>query len=530
MQSTTARLTDYSVSQGRVRPTHSTAVGLALYLAPMSRPTSTRLSKTRYCAGIQCVKQLWWRVHEPKAPELIPDAALQAVFSRGHRVGELARERFPGGVLIDGEHWAVKEKLEKTRRAIASGAPAVFEAAFVENDVFVAVDVLERRERGWGFIEVKSTLDAKAQHIPDVAIQLHVLRAAGLEVNRAEVMHLNRECEFPDLSNLFAREDVTAQAEGLLPTVPGDIKRMQTALAGELPVVEYGPHCTDPYDCPFISRCAPVLPKDHVSTLYRIGKRAATFVADGISTITDLPADLVLTPVIARQIESIRTGQLVVAPGIGEALAQIERPTAFLDFETIMPAVPVWPGCHPYEQIAVQMSCHLVGADGEMKHLEFLAEGPRDPRAAIAEAVVSACAGAKTVVAYNASFEKRCIEQLAEAVPAQREALREVISRLIDLLPIVRDHVYHPEFGGSFSLKRVLPALVPGLGYADLDIGEGNAAAAILETLLLDEASMPNAEREKIRRQLLDYCGRDTLAMVKLYERLAATAAADPTS
>ena len=487
----------------------------------MSRPISTRLSKTRYCAGLQCVKQLWWRVHEPKAPELIPDAGLQAVFSRGHRVGELARKRFPGGVLIDGEYWAVKEKVEKTRRAIASGAPAIFEAAFVEKDVFVAVDVLERKERGWGLVEVKSTLDVKEPHIPDVAIQLHVLRAAGLEVNSADVMHLNRECQFPDLSNLFEREDVTLHAEGLLPAVPGELKKMQAALLGSLPDVEYGAHCREPYECPFLARCAPVLPKDHVSTLYRIGKRANALVADGMPTIQDLPADFDPTPVIARQVESIRTGQLVVAGGLADALEQIEHPTAFLDFETIMPAVPVWPGCHPYEQIAVQMSCDVRERDGAMTHHEFLAEGPRDPRAALAAAVISACRGAKTVVAYNAPFEKRCLENLAAAVPSHREELQDVINRLSDLLPIVRDHVYHPEFGGSFSLKRVLPALVPGMDYADLHIGEGNTAAAILESLLLDKAAAPAAQATT-RRQLLDYCARDTLAMVRLYERLSA--------
>lgn len=486
----------------------------------MPRPSSTRLSKSRYCAGLQCVKQLWWRVHEPDAPELVAAPALQAVFDRGHRVGELARERFPGGVLVDGEYWEVREKVEKTRRAIAGGAPAIFEAAFVEHDVFVAVDVLERQGSAWALAEVKSTLGVKAAHLPDVAIQLHVLRAAGLDVARAEVMHLNRDCRFPDLSNLFARADVTTQAEALLPAVPAEVQRMQAALAGTLPSVEFGPHCTDPYECPFLARCSPVLPQHHVSTLYKIGKRADALVAGGFVTIPELPDDLALPPITARQARAIRSGQLVVEPALAEALAQLKAPAAFLDFETVMPAVPVWTGCHPYEQVPVQMSCHVRGARGGLQHHEFLAEGPGDPRPAIAEAVVAACAGATTVVAYNAAFEKRCMEHLAAAVPAQGKALKDVIRRLVDLLPIVRDHVYHAGFGGSFSLKRVLPALVPGLGYDDLDIGEGMTAQAVLETLLLDEGATPAAGREKLRRQLLDYCERDTLGMVKLYERL----------
>ena len=333
-------------------------------------------------------------------------------------------------------------------------------------------------------------------------------------------MHLNRECVFPDLSNLFARDDVTEEAEALLPAMPKEIKRLQAALAGKLPSVEPGPHCTDPYDCPFMDRCWSELPQHHVSTLYRIGKRLEEFLADGIETIYDLPDDIALSPVTARQARSVRKGRMVVEPELAEALAQIEAPTAFLDFETIMPAVPVWKGCHPYEQIPVQMSCHVRGARGGMEHREFLAEGPSDPRAAIAEAVVAACAGARTVVAYNASFEKRCLEHLAAAVPAQRKALRDVVRRLVDLLPIVRENVYHPKFGGSFGLKSVLPALVPGLGYEDLDIGEGSTAQAALEALLLSEDSITAGERKKMRRQLREYCRRDTLGMVTLFERL----------
>ena len=153
-------------------------------------------------------------------------------------------------------------------------------------------------------------------------------------------------------------------------------------------------------------------------------------------------------------------------------------------------------------------------------HHEFLAEGPSDPRPAIAQAVVSACAGARTVVAYNASFEKGRLLHLADNVPSLRTALLDVAHRLVDLLPIVRDHVYHPEFGGSFGLKSVAPALVPGLGYEDLDIGEGSAASTVLEALLLREDSVPAADRATLRRQLMDYCERDTLATVKVYERL----------
>ena len=185
----------------------------------MSRPHG--LSKSRYLAGLQCHKQLWWRVHEPKAPELVPDAGMQSVFDAGTRVGAVARGYVPGGVLIDLPHTDYEGKVAETQRAMEAGAPAIYEASFVADHVFVAVDILAREPRGWRVIEVKSTTSLKEQHLPDAAIQVHVLRQTGLAVTGAEVMVLNRACTYPDLSDLFTRHDVTTKVEAMQGGHPG---------------------------------------------------------------------------------------------------------------------------------------------------------------------------------------------------------------------------------------------------------------------------------------------------------------------
>jgi Domain of unknown function(DUF2779) len=485
----------------------------------VTAPRPRSLSKSRFCQGLQCLKQLWWRTHEPDAPELEVAPALQAIFDRGHLVGERARAQFPGGTLIDRDHVQYAEKLADTRAALAAGAPAIYEASFSADGVFAAVDVLERRRSGFGIIEVKSTVETKPPHIPDTAIQLHVLRAAGLEVMRVELMHLNRDCRFPDLSNLFVRDDVTAAAEAFQPSIPGHLARMRSALDGPLPVVEVGPHCDDPYECPFKTRCWPEVDDDHLSHLYYAARVAGPLLAAGIASIRQIPDGAKLSEVQARQVRSVKSGQVVVEGDLAGTLAALVPPVAFLDFETIAPAIPAWSGCGPYMAVPVQLSCHLVGASGAITHHEHLADGPGDPRPAMAEAVLQACATGTTVVAYNASFERRCIEHLADQVPARRAALLEVTRKLVDLLPMVRNHVYHPGFGGSFSMKAVAPALVPGLDYTGLEIGEGGTASNALEALLLGP-SMSAAERETVRGHLLEYCALDTMAMVKVVERL----------
>jgi predicted RecB family nuclease len=483
-------------------------------------PRTYGLSKSRFTSGLQCHKQLWWRVHEPAAPELVPDAAQQVRFDNGTLVGVVARGYVPGGTLIDLPHADYDGKRAATQRAMEAGVPAIYEASFSADGVFVAVDILQREPRGWRVIEVKSGTKLEPHHLPDAAIQVHVLRCAGVRVTGAEVMVLNRACTYPDLSNLFVRHDVMPQVEALLAGIPVEVRAQLSMLAGPLPAVAIGPHCSEPYDCPFAARCWPVLPEHHVSTLYYLRKRAAEFEAMGFNTIHDLPEGLKLNAQAERQRRAVQAGRMQVEGDLAAALAGFEPPLAFLDFETVQFAIPIWNGCHPYDQVAAQFSCHRERPEGGLEHAAWAPSAPGDPRAEIARRVVEACQGARSVVAYNASFEKGCLEALAQAVPAHARGLRDIVARLQDPLPVVRNHVYHPDFCGSFSLKAVLPALVPDLGYGDLEIAEGETASRELMRIVTGEPALPAAECTHLREALLRYCERDTLAMVRLLGRL----------
>jgi hypothetical protein len=479
-----------------------------------------RLSKSRVQSGLQCHKQLWWRTHEPEAPELVPDAAQQAVFDRGNQVGEAAQGFVPGGVLIDREGRGIRGALEDTRAALARGERVIYEAAFVADDVFVAVDILEKDEAGWRVIEVKSSMSVKDVHLTDVAIQMHVVRAAGLDVARGEVMVLRRACVYPDLTNLFTREDVTEAAGATLPDVLGAVRAQQAMLGGELPEVAVGDHCRKPYPCPFLARCWPELPAHHVSTLYSGRQQARDLEGAGCATLLDIPEDEPLTDVQARQVRAARQGGLVCDEGLSEALAALPEPIGYLDFETIMLAIPRWDGCRPYAQVPAQFVCYVRDDGGVPQLREWLAESGGDPRRELARRLVEACDGAAVLLAWYASFERTCLAGLAAAVPELADELRDVSDRIVDLLPIVRDHVYHPGFGGGFSLKVVLPALVPELSYEDLVVQDGMEASRVLEALVVDEGEMADEERVRLRAALTAYCRLDTWGMVKMHERL----------
>lgn len=485
----------------------------------MGRPRL--LSKSRFTAGVQCHKQLWWRVHEPDAPELRPDARRQALFDQGTKVGVVARGYVPNGILIDLPPHLREARVAATMRAMAAGAPAIYEAGVIGGGAFAAIDILERTEPGWRIIEVKSSTSVKPEHVPDLAVQVFAAREQGIAVVGAEVMHLNRECRHPDLSNLFTRSDQLGSVGDYLQEVPALVRRQLEVLDGPLPDVPIGAHCQSPYECPFVSRCWPPLPEHHISTLNGVGpKKTATWEAQGVATIHDIPPDAKLNAVQVRQRRAVLENQMVIEPGLREALAVFAGDAAFLDFETINPAIPVWPGCRPFDQVPVQVSVHRRRPGMGPTHHEFLAEGPGDPREGVAQAVIDACADAEVVIAWNASFERTVLESLAVAIPRLATPLVGVASRLADPMPVVREHVYHPAFGGGFSLKAVLPALAPDLGYEDLAIRDGDTASRELQRMLLDDAAIPEEERHSLRRDLLAYCERDTWAMVAVLDRL----------
>ena len=483
------------------------------------------LTKKTFLAGAQCLKRMWWEMYEPSAEETRPSLASRFRMEEGARVGILARTYVPGGRLIKRGGRSLNAILAESREAIADpSVPAIYECAAIANDTLVFPDILQRADDGFILIEVKSKTSVSEQkHVPDVAIQAHVLRAAGIPIVRCEVMHLNRDCVYPDLSNLFTRQDVTEMVEARLGTIEQEMRDQKiTARLPVAPNVETGAHCKRPDPCPFIDRCWPVAPTDHISTLYRVtDKMLAEFEASGWQTIRELPDDVQLSAIAARQRRALREGHRVVErETLLEAMKTLAYPVAHIDFETIQPAIPLWNGCRPYDQIPVQLSCHLVKADQTETHSQWLFDGRGDPRPGMAKAILEACKSAATVTAYSAQFERGCIELIADACPEQAALLKGIADNLVDLQPIVRENVYDEKFGGSFSIKKVAPALVPNLGYDDLPIAEAETASVQLSRLILGGSTIHPEEREELRQSLLEYCKRDTAAMAALSQRL----------
>ena len=480
-----------------------------------------RLSKSRYISGMQCHRRLWYDTHARGLASPVDDS-LQAVFNAGHEVGEIARERFPGGHLVAHDHLHIPEALEETRRvAQADAAPVLFEAAFEHERMLVRVDVLERLPGGgWRLVEVKSTTRLKEVFILDVAAQLWVLRGAGIDVHEAGVLTLNREYVYDgvrlDLDALFKLHPVLDEATALLEAIGPQVHEMQEMLAhAAAPGIAPSSHCFAPYACQYYEHCTRNLakPEHGIDELPRLTEeRRSALEAAGIGEIRDVPDSFPLTYLQRIVCSAVRDGRARLHGDVARALSMLVPPVRYLDFETFAPAIPRFAGTRPYESIPFLFSVHTEGGTSQLRHEDYLHDRDDDPRPPLTERLIHALGRTGSICTYS-GYERQVIRALANALPHRAEALAAIEARLFDLLPVVRNAYYHPEFRGSFSIKNVLPVLVPGMDYEDLAIADGRTAAARYQRAL---TSADAEKRQRTFDNLRAYCSRDTRAMVFL--------------
>jgi predicted RecB family nuclease len=484
-----------------------------------------RISKSKFMAGAQCLKRLYFQVHQPElAAE--PGAASEAIMEQGREVGLLARQMFPGGIEVDGTG-GLEQAIRTTRELVANReVPAIFEGTFENGGVLVRVDVLHRRRDGrWRLVEVKSTASLKEEHLDDVGIQSRVVSRSGLDLASSCLIHVNRnyvfEGGFIDVRRFFRIRNLTRRVERLQPKLTFQLRSAFTVLnMSKPPDLPTGPHCTDPVTCEFYDRCNPPRPDDHIGYLPRIHASAVEELEDmGIASIRNIPDDFALSEIQRRAATSVQTSTPWFAPELATELGRLKHPLYFMDFETVNPAIPRFSGMRPYDQIPFQWSVHVQKEPGaEVEHHEYLATDTNDPRHEFITSLCSALGKSGSIAVYNQQFESQRLSELAAWMPEFAGRIKKIQRRLWDLLPVVRNHVYHPAFAGSFSLKAVLPALVPDMTYEGMEVANGQDAGLAWESLI--RATGDQAERDRIKNALLDYCGQDTLALVKLLEEL----------
>jgi hypothetical protein len=486
----------------------------------------SRLSKSTFIRGLQCEKSLYLYKHHYRLKDSTPPL-LQAVFDQGTNIGILAQELFPNGVDTSPEsHFNMVESVEKTRDFIFQGQTIIYEATFLYNEVLAALDILVKDEEGWKAYEVKSSTKVSETYIKDAAIQYYTITNSGIDLKDISIVHINNQYTKDgelDIHQLFTIESVYDQVLEFLPRIPNEVRRLKNVIESpEIPQVDIGPYCSDPYDCDFKGTCWKHIPEYSVFDISRLNSdKKFDLFNQGIVTLDQIDlsqVDLNPNQVLQVQSELSRSTHIDIDE-IRNFTSELSYPLYFLDFETISPAVPIYDGSRPYQQLVFQYSLHFQETStSETEHREYLAVPTEDPRIGFIEQLIHDCGSNGDILVYNIGFERGKLNDLINVFPKYSVDLSRIVNRLRDLMiPFQQKWYYTPEMRGRYSIKSVLPALVPELSYNDLDIKEGGTAS---NTFLSMVNGTFEGDVEKTRKQLLEYCKMDTQAMVKILDVL----------
>lgn len=483
------------------------------------------LSKSSYIKGLQCEKHLYlYKYHYNEMDEL--SDMQKSIFKRGTSIGVLAQKLFPGGVIAaDGDPPDYEKALLKTKELLKNGVRVIYEAAFMFNEVLSIADIVVVGEDGVSVYEVKSSTSISETYLNDAALQYYVISSLGIKIKDFSIIYINnqyvRKGEL-HLKELFITESMLKLILPLQKAVKENVERFKKMLLKkQMPSIDIGEHCHTPYTCGFYNYCRKHIPENSIFDFsgMRLSKKYELY-RNNIIRLDDVPEDYPLGESNQLQLDTYKSGKQVVnKKAIKAFISDLNYPLYFMDFESFQPAVPLFDDSRPYQQIPFQYSAYLKKTkNSEAKHFEFLAEPGDDPRKKFIENLLKITNDSGDVLVYNRTFEITRLNEISRDFPDYAEDIEKLISRIKDLmLPFQKKYYYSPEMKGSYSIKAVLPALVPELSYDDLEINEGGLASIAYESLLTETDLMVIAE---VKQQLLAYCKLDTLAMVKILEKL----------
>jgi len=472
-------------------------------------------------------------------PERFDSSVLdKSRLDEGSAVGDLAKGYF--GQFIEVPFSQDKSKMTtETQRLLDAGASVIAEASFSYHGNYCNADILRAVQGGYDLIEVKSSANSgcdepkkvKPIYLEDMAYQLYVLTNCGLSIQKTYIMQLNRDYVRAgelDIQKLFVLTDCTEYAFDMQQGVAANIREIiSTAKQREEPDVSIGSRCDNPYECGYKSWCLRTVPHGNVFQIGwgMFGSKKDDAFNSGAVTLQDVfNSGIKLSE---KQFRQVATAVQNLPPHINKEairafLSQIKYPLYYLDFETCQQPIPLWDYASPYEPIPFQYSLHMQELPrGKASHREFLGKEGLDPRRALAEQLCADIPMDVCLLAYNMSFEKGRIKALAQLFPDLAWHLMNIHDRIVDLAEPFRSGAYYcREMGGSYSIKAVLPALCPDepeLDYSALNIIHNGSDA---QAAYSDLHNRPPDVIAEIRTALLDYCRLDTLAMVRILEKL----------
>jgi len=486
------------------------------------------LTKSDFLKFVQCPKFLWLGKYRKDLASGI-DEAMQRRFDEGAEVEEYAYKLFPGGISARGKD--IKDDIDKTRKIFAAGSEIVFQPTFSNYDanLYCRSDILkfDKEAGAWDIFEVKSATEVKEINYFDLAFQKTCLEQEGKKVGKLNLVYVNREYVRRgeiEPEKLLKIEEITDKVAKIGEKTRKKIIEAQYILGTkDEPKVKILKQCYAPYECGFIGYCWKDIKEGSIYDVYGglSAKQIETLLDMGIMKLADIPEGFIKKENYLRHLEAVRSGkQKIDKEKITEELGKLKYPLYFLDYETYSQVIPPFDGYRPYEQMAFQYSLDIMDApDGKLRHFDFLSREPGDPELTLAESLGKVIGPEGSVISWFKTFESGRNAEMAARYPEHKKFFEGVNKRMFDLMDIFKNGYFVDRgFQASASLKKVMPIMVPDLSYKDLNIQEGGAASNSWPKLF--DKKLSKGEREKIYKDMVDYCRLDTMAMVRILEKL----------
>lgn len=465
-----------------------------------------RLTKTEFVEHQACPKAHWLRLHKPGAVERTgPNAFDQLQMRWGYDVERIVQDYV---------------------RSFENADLFTFQDEFeTEGGLYARADLV--RDNGDGSIniyEVKSSTSLKEEngpdHIDDATFQTVVAERWGASVRSIFVVHLNKDYVRQgviDPSGFIVFEEVTEKVRDQYADIASAADQALRLLNQEEIDESWcdclhksrGNHC-EAFD--YFNR------NIEQPSIYLIPnlRKAKKFAERGITSLLDVP-EVELSP---KQ-KPVRLSAELQEPminrdGIREFINALEWPLYFYDYETVQAPIPRADGHSPREQIPVQFSLHRLDADGALEHSEYLCTHDGDQEALVL-ALEEHIGPIGSLVAWSMGFERGRNKLLGKMFPEHAEFLHDMSDRTVDLMVPFKSDYVDIAFEGSTSIKKVLPVLCPDLRYNQDAVHDGGMAVAAWVEMV---ETISEHKRERLARELLEYCKLDSLAMVRIFEFL----------
>ena len=487
------------------------------------------ISKSEYMLYCKHPAWLWIKKH---AKDLLPpiDEALQARFDDGHAFEPFVEALYPNLIRLGFNSYSeYLEMPDKTAEAWDYGAEVVSQGRYESGSITCISDIVRRDGDAFILTEIKSSSSAKKEHELDLAFQKVVLESAGYPIKRCEVAHVNNShVRRGDISSieLVGFTDITEEVDALIDGTKSRIeKAIRVAQANDMPDPSPEQAKLKSYEdwLGIRKKISPPLPDNSIHFLPNMdAEKSSKLVEDGINTVDEIKDWTVLKPSTQKYLAAKAEGKLVVDKDkLNSFLSEITYPVYYFDYEASQSLLPPWDGTRPYQQVPFQYSLHILREpNGELKHREYLHRDVSNPMPNLIDSLMENVGDEGSILVWYESYEKTRNNEMAEMYPDAASFLNAFNDRIIDLMkPFSQNMVRDEAFLGSSSIKKVLPALIPDLSYDDLGVQEGEAAARRWKEVTLGEVS--DSECAKVYSDLIEYCKLDTLAMVKIHQKLA---------